>query len=252
MFSKLSVVVARMKQSRKLYCDFKTASLSRGIGPVPSSISASIGLEMGALLFGCVGGTQKNVTGQIAAKFALDSFCSSALNDQSNDSEIIVQQALREANRRVYEYSSKMLSASRVTNTGLFSIFDGLNLTAARTGDEDGYLWRGGEITQLFSRDGELGRAQRLERFIGANKQLLADISTLEVRPGDVVWLTNFAISQLRIFNNIPFEQLTAEGIALEVIARLKTIVSFNRQEEQLCSVFVFENPPIILRDLVQ
>ncbi len=240
-----------MSTNTNYYCDFRTASLARGVGPLSNSVSASIGLGMGPLLFGSIRGRQKNVTGQIASKFALESFLEAATTAPEIQSERIVQQGLREANRRVYEYSSKMLSASRVTNTGLFCVFDGLNVTAARTGDEDGYLWRGGEITPLFKRDGELGRAQRLERFIGANKQLLADISTLKILKGDVLWLTNFHIPQLRVFANFPFDQLTAEGIAAEMTARLRKVVAYNRDEEQLCAVFVFENPPILLKETV-
>jgi serine/threonine protein phosphatase PrpC len=231
----------------RYYCDFKSASLFGGVGPVANSVSASIGLSMGPLLFGSVRGTQKNVTGQIAAKFSLESFFHSAFSSSKIDSETIVQNGLKEANHRVYEYSAKMLSASRVTNTGLFSVFDGENITAARTGDEDGFLWRSGELTPLFKREGELGRAQRLERFIGANKQLLADISTLEVRKGDVIWLTNFPVPNLRTISNLPFDELTAEGIAAELVLRFKNVVQAEKDEEPVCGVFVFENPPILL-----
>ena len=237
----------KAEKNRKYYCDFKSASLARGIGPVANSVSASIGLEMGPVLFGSVRGTQRNVTGQIASKFSLESFFHAAFESKQIDSEIIVQNGLKEANQRVYEYSAKMLSASRVTNTGLFSVFDGKNITAARTGDEDGFLWREGELTPLFRREGELARAQRLERFIGANKQLLADISTLEVRQGDVVWLTNFPVPNLRMIADLPFEELTAEGIVLELVSRFRKIIQANKDEAPMCGVFVFENPPILL-----
>ncbi len=235
--------------SSHFYCDFRSASIARGVGPVGGAVSASIGSEMGALLFGFVKGTQRTVTGQIASKFALESFFHAAFASEKLESETIVQNGLKEANQRVYDYAAKMLSASRVTHTGLFSVFDGLSLTAARTGDEDGYLWRAGDITPLFRREGELGRGQRLERFIGANKQLLADISSLDIRRGDVIWLTNFPVPNTRIFANLPFEELTAEGIALELISRFKKAMNSKPDEEQLCGVFVFENPPIILKD---
>ena len=235
------------KKDRVYYCDFKSASLAGGVGPVANSVSSSIGLEMGPILFGTVRGTQRNVTGQIASKFSLESFFHAAFDSDKIDSETIVQNGLKEANQRVYEYSAKMLSASRVTNTGLFSVFDGINITAARTGDEDGFLWRSGELTPLFKREGELARAQRLERFIGANKQLLADISTLEVRKGDVIWLTNFPVPNLRMVSGLAFDELTAEGIALELVSRFRKVIQVDKDEAPICGVFVFENPPILL-----
>lgn len=233
--------------SSRFYCDFKSASLRGGVGPVSNSVSASIGLSMGPVLFGAIRGTHRNVTGQIAAKFSFESFFHAAFYSNDIHSETIVQNGLKEANQRVYEYAAKMLSSSRVTTTGLLSVFDGENFTVARTGDEDGFLWRERELTPLFKRDAEVGRAQRLERFIGANKQLLADISTLGVRKGDVIWLANFPIPNLRAVSNLPFGELTAEGILMEIVTRYKNVIIADRNEDLVCGVFVFENPPILL-----
>lgn len=245
----------------QLFCDFRFASmgaleeLEPVCGPAAGTISASLGLKMGPTLFGFVRGNQGNVTGQMAAKFSIDSFIDAATaavssqGDRVDDSEVVVQQGLREANRRVFEYSAKMLAASRVTNTGLLSVFDGVHCTVARTGDEEAYLWRSGELTPLFRVEGELSRTQRLERFIGANKHLLADIATFKVRTGDIIWITNVPLPSLRSVSDVPFDELSTEALAVELALRMRS--SAPRGERVMCGVFLFDQPPILLKQIV-
>ncbi len=242
-----------------LFCDFSLISIGTHeegepqVGPVPGTISATVGLKLGPTIFGLIRGNQANVTSQIAAKFSLDAFVEVATGANLPFSgEQIVQKGLREANKRVFDYSTKMLAASRVTSTGLFAMFDGTRCTVARTGDEEAFLWRKGELTQLFKVEGELSRSARMERFIGANKQLLADLATLKMKVGDVLWISNSSAGNLRAFSDIQFDELTTEGIGRELLARLRSHPPSQRGERIICGVFLFENPPILLKKVVE
>jgi len=234
------------------FCDLRIASFSPQrtallLGPCPGTIAASIGPDLKCSLFGLIRGNQQNVTSQIASKFAIDAFINVGTKlGRELSSELCVQEGLREANKKVYEYSNKMLSASRISTTGLFTVFDGENCSVARTGDEQGYLFRGGELTPLFKHEGELSSKPRIERFIGANKQLLADIATLKVKTGDVIWVTNTTVPSLRTVSDVRYEDLYAEDIAAELVARLRDVAP--RTETVICATLLFDTPPIVLK----
>jgi hypothetical protein len=231
----------------QLHCDLRIASFEPVSGrislePVPGCLSLSIGKEFTGALFGLVRGNQSNVSAQIASKFALESFITGIDSEELN-AENCVHDALREANRRVFEYSARMFASSRINTTGMLAVFDGVHCCVARTGDEEGYLVRAGELTPLFRADNK----SRIERFIGANKNLLADISTLNVQPGDVIWMTNCPVPSLRTVADLPFDNLFAEGIAAELANRL----SKSTRDNVICAAMLFDEPPITLRNIV-
>lgn len=231
-----------------LHCDLRIASAEQGSGrvslePVAGSLTLSLGKDFKGSLFGLVRGNQSNVSAQIASKFALEAFISTAAGSDELSAESCVHDGLREANKRVFEYCARMFASSRINTTGMLAVFDGVHCCVARTGDEEGYLVRAGELTPLFRTD----KKARIERFIGANKNLLADITTLNVQPGDVIWMTSSPIPNLRTVADLPFNNLFAEGIAAELAHRL----SRTTRDNLVCAAMLFDNPPITLRRIV-
>lgn len=160
----------------------------------------TLGLESAPVLLALVEGVGGGITGQIAAQLAIDAIVDRALEvveeSPAGEEETLVSRVIREAfkkaNQEVYRYAHKMQAGGRVAADGFVAAFDGTHFSVARVGPFEGFVSRSGEVVELYERKSSSASAGTLDRFIGANAQILVDVATLNLRDGDMVILTTF------------------------------------------------------------
>ena len=228
-------------------------------------VSLSLGLKRGPVLFSFIEGHGGGVTSQIAVKMSLDAIVERAMRLQAEieaaggalSATEIVQAGLKEANRRVYEYGSKMLSGAKITATGIAASFDGDKFSIGRTGDFECFLWRRGQMVRFFEKTAaQVSAGEALERLIGANKQLLVDLATVRVQPGDSIIVTTFGAPDAAarmIAKEMQFETngdtichaVVSEAVRLFAGKSYGVECPFERNV--LAAAFLIEEPPIVL-----
>ena len=172
----------------------------------PSCSSTAISLNYqnsnAPLLITSVEGLRGSIRGQIAVKLSLDTIVRTALSlvpptpgtkYQGPKGQEVAQAAFKEANQAVYDYSHSMRSGGQIGACGFVAVFDGDKLCMAKVGLSEGYLFRAGKLLPLHQTPPEEGgRSGALQRFIGANAQVLVDFASVAVKDKDViVILTN-------------------------------------------------------------
>ncbi len=117
----------------------------------------------------------------------------------------IVKEAFRAANHQVYEYAHRMSAGGQLAATGCIGCYDGERCTVARVGEFGNFLWRSGQLIELCEKSSSAvarGSAPAygtgrhaggvLQRFIGANSQILVDLASVKVREGDLLIISSF------------------------------------------------------------
>lgn len=179
------------------YCHFSYAySQSDRRQPAMGFSSFSLLRRPAPLFFAFIEGTKLSVTSQIAVKMSLDAMCSSAMDAPAEArSSHLIQSGFRSANKSVYGYGAKMLSAARIAATGFCGCFDGERFCLGRAGDYEGYLVRSGRVNRVYqpgsADEKALAAGQALGRIIGANKQIAVDLASVKVEQGDLLVVTS-------------------------------------------------------------
>lgn len=197
-----------MSSVDKLKYRFGVHFPSLGVGGQsrPSFSSTAISLNHqnsnAPLLIAAVEGLRGSIRGQIAVKLSLDTIVRTALSMvpptpgtkyQGPKGQEIAQAAFKEANQAVYDYSHSMRSGGQIGASGFVAVFDGDKLCMAKVGLSEGYLYRAGKLLPLHQTPPEeVGRGGALQRFIGANAQVLVDFASVAVKDKDlIIILTN-------------------------------------------------------------
>lgn len=165
----------------------------------------SLDLQKAPLLVSVVEGSRGSITSQIAVQLsakailnrALDFYAAYATGEVRLEGPLataVVREAFKQANHEVYTYAHRMGASGRVAATGFVAVYDGSRISVARVGRALSYILRDGELVSLY-RDEAVDALEQtpgvLERFIGANAQILVDLASVEVRKGDVILLAN-------------------------------------------------------------
>ncbi len=143
----------------------------------------------------------------------------------------IVRRSLKRANEEVYRYAHKMQAGGKIAARGFLAAYDGARVTAACVGPFESFLLRGGTLSSLFDiRQSPNEKAGVLERFIGANSQLLVDLATVKVAKGDLFILTTFSPSEaLREMVAETLEQNLSIADSAKRIGEMGTRLSLTR-----------------------
>lgn len=159
------------------------------------SINAlTLGLTPGPLLISALECTKESLTSRIAVRIGTDALVEKSADEVTSNATTIVRQALKEANSRVYEYSHRMGAGGKMGASGLVAVFDGSSFTVGKVGAYLGYAWRSNEFVSLF-KDERSEQSGVLDRFLGANVQVLVDLATVPTQPGDICLITNVLLS---------------------------------------------------------
>ena len=164
----------------------------------------SVAPEESPFAFIAVESGRGGITSQIALQMSLTSAVEKAQQmaegpreeEDSLSASNIVREVFREANQQVYHYAHRMAAAGQVGATGLICAYDGQRFAVARVGRYESYLWRGGELLRLHQPQAETESepgAGVLQRFIGANAQILVDLASVNLSEGDTVILSTIA-----------------------------------------------------------
>ncbi len=168
--------------------------------PASSSFFMTLGITRGPLFFAAAEGLRGSITSQIAVKMSTDAFLERSLDaaaapaGELPQATLVVREAFKEANNRVYQYGHRMGRGGSMGALGAVACYAANRFTMARVGSYSGFLFRGGELVALFEGDAkrEADKAGVLARFIGANAQVLVDQASLEVHEGDVLVFSTY------------------------------------------------------------
>ncbi|MCB0323524.1 MAG: hypothetical protein KDD69_08120 [Bdellovibrionales bacterium] len=176
--------------------------------PVFRRAVLSLGTEKSPLLAAAVEGVKGSITSQIAVQMSIRAIVEAATAHVETLPQVrraegalatdIIRSAFKEANRQVYEYAHKMRAGGRIAATGFVSVYDGRRFSVARVGGFESYIWRQGAFSPLY--EPQQATAQTtpgiLQRFIGANSQILVDLASVVVQEGDVLVVTSLPPSE--------------------------------------------------------
>ena len=203
---------------------FRWSAMSLGIGTNASG--------QHTFLFVMVEADKGSISGQIASQMVLSAVgnAATALSEtQSVSSEplnavTVVKESLRLANKDVYDYAHRLGRGGQLAATGQMCSYDGENFAVGRVGNYENYLWRANELIRLH--EGQQQEAPNMEagmlrRFIGANAQVLVDLSALKLESGDTIvmsnspWREDFDAQARMILRESASLKSTAENLAL-------------------------------------
>ena len=156
-----------------------------------------------------MGGAQ---AGEVASRLAADSLRELELGDLSSPEQTV--ELIREANRRVYEYSSENASARGMGTTMTVALVEGSVVTIGHVGDSRAYLLRDDQLTQLtqdHSLVAELVRSGRLSpkeaashprrsvitRALGTDSDVEVDVFSLRGQDGDLFLLCSDGLTSM-------------------------------------------------------
>jgi hypothetical protein len=172
------------------------------------------------LILCCLEGARGSLSSQIAAQMsaasALDAILSfeeghskdsaQQFNDDVPLATAIVRSGIKTANADVYSYAHKMGAGGKIGATGFVSCFAHSRCSIARVGAYAVYACRDGRVLDLFEQTSESSDKEQygvLQRFIGANSQVLVDLISLELKAGDSILFTSQSAE------NLPFGRIS-------------------------------------------
>lgn len=172
--------------------------------PFRTSVSQEVGTSVPhVLVVSALEGIRGSITSQIAVQLSNTELENTAIevceqavveSHQYPLATEIVRRSLKRANEEVYRYAHKMQAGGKIAARGFLAAYDGARLTAACVGPFEGFLLREGKLSSLFDiKYSPNEKAGVLERFIGANSQLLVDLASVKVKKGDLFLLTTFS-----------------------------------------------------------
>ena len=169
----------------------------------------------------------------------------------------IVRGAFRFANEEVYRYAHEMGAGSKLAAQGIVSVFDGRSICIGRVGNHESFLWRRGSILQVFEPEKRSTEsAGHLERFIGANAQILVDLATISVEDGDVLVVSSFNPSEQ---TSKDAEAMLSTSGSLDFAAKQLAIETIRKEPRRngdgrnaVVSILKVGAGPIMLRDIVR
>lgn len=176
--------------------------------PISAQVICSVGVdrERSPLLIASIEGERGKIVNQIAVKMSADAIFNTAASyfeanggrDSSRPlASALVREAFKEANQQVYQYVHRMAAGGRGGANGFIAAFDGLRFSIAKVGGYASYLYRGNNLVSLHEQTAtEDYRAGVLQRFIGANAQILVDFASTQLEEGDVLALTTIPDSE--------------------------------------------------------
>ncbi len=169
----------------------------------PASEAQDTSSSARVLIVSALEGIRGSITSQIAVQLSNTALeetaievCENAASGEHDHplATEIVRRSLKRANEEVYRYATKMQAGGKIAARGFLAAYDGGRLTAACVGAFESFLLRDGKLSSLFDiKQSPNEKAGVLERFIGANDQLLVDLATVRVQENDVFILTSFA-----------------------------------------------------------
>ena len=156
-----------------------------------------------------MGGAQ---AGEVASRLAAESLREQELGGLSSPEQTV--ELIREANRRVYAYSSENASARGMGTTMTVALVEGSVVTIGHVGDSRAYLLRDDQLTQLtqdHSLVAELVRSGRLSakeaeshprrsvitRALGTDSDVEVDVLSLRVQERDVFLLCSDGLTSM-------------------------------------------------------
>jgi len=156
-----------------------------------------------------MGGAQ---AGEVASRLAAESLREQELGDLSALEQAV--ELIREANRRVYAYSSENASARGMGTTMTVALVEGSIVTIGHVGDSRAYLLRDDQLTQLtqdHSLVAELVRSGRLSpkeaeshprrsvitRALGTDSDVEVDVFSLRGQDGDLFLLCSDGLTSM-------------------------------------------------------
>lgn len=156
-----------------------------------------------------MGGAQ---AGEVASRLAAETLREQELGDLSALEQTV--ELIREANRRVYAYSSENASARGMGTTMTVALVEGNRVTIGHVGDSRAYLLRDEQLTQLtqdHSLVAELVRSGRLSaeeaerhprrsvitRALGTDSEVEVDVFSLQGQEGDLFLLCSDGLTSM-------------------------------------------------------
>ena len=156
-----------------------------------------------------MGGAQ---AGEVASRLAAESLREREHGDLSALEQTV--ELIREANRRVYAYSSENASARGMGTTMTIALVEGSVVTIGHVGDSRAYLLRDDQLTQLtqdHSLVAELVRSGRLSeeeaqshprrsvitRALGTDSDVEVDVFSLRAQDGDLFLLCSDGLTSM-------------------------------------------------------
>jgi serine/threonine protein phosphatase PrpC len=156
-----------------------------------------------------MGGAQ---AGEVASRLAADSLREQELGGLSSLEQTV--ELIREANRRIYAYSSENSSARGMGTTMTVALVEGGVVTIGHVGDSRAYLLRDDKLTQLtqdHSLVAELVRSGRLSpkeaeshprrsvitRALGTESDVEIDVFSLRAQDGDLFLLCSDGLTSM-------------------------------------------------------
>ncbi len=211
------------------------------------------------LFFAALYGTRQNISSQIAVQMSIDAFVERAQETAASPPDsslplasVIVREAFKEANTRVYQYAHRMGAGGTMGAVGAAACYHSGRFTMARVGPFAGYFLRKKETTLLFEQSEKQSAAGTLTRFIGANAQILVDMATLEISPGDLL-----AFTSLPDVSTAVAARLSAGGVALSDRAHSAVQDALSADPELsdrpvILSLLELLRPTIVLRQVFE
>jgi protein phosphatase len=199
-----------------------------------------------------MGGAQ---AGEVASRLAAESLREREHGELSALEQTV--ELIREANRRVYAYSSENASARGMGTTMTVALVDGNRVTIGHVGDSRAYLLRDEQLTQLtqdHSLVAELVRSGRLTpedaeshprrsvitRALGTDSEVEVDVFSLQARDGDLYLLCSDGLTSM--VADVEIERILASARADLDDAAKKLIEAANSAGgEDNITVVVFE-----------
>ncbi|HEY5479406.1 MAG TPA: Stp1/IreP family PP2C-type Ser/Thr phosphatase [Gaiellaceae bacterium] len=156
-----------------------------------------------------MGGAQ---AGEVASRLAADSVREAKLGDLPSPEQTV--DIIREANRRVYAYSSENASTRGMGTTMTVALVEGSVVTIGHVGDSRAYLLREDQLTQLtqdHSLVAELVRSGRLSpkeaeshprrsvitRALGTESDVEVDVFSIRAQSGDLFLLCSDGLTSM-------------------------------------------------------
>lgn len=156
-------------------------------------------LKEGVLVVDWFEAERGSIVSQIALRLSREAMLSAAIelgaaaavDDKGGLASAIVRKSFKDANEQVYQYAHRMAAGGKAAARAFCAVFDGIRLSIGKVGPYASYLCRGGRVELLHQSGGEEdARAGILQRFIGANAQILVDLASAKVEEGDTFVLT--------------------------------------------------------------
>lgn len=170
------------------------------------SFSIDSSSSLSPLFFALIEGEKGSISSQIAVKISLTAMTNAvgALGGESAPAKGLVKEypasaeivriAMRDANKEVYDYAHRMFVGGKVAATGVVGAYDGSKVSIGKVGNYECILIRQGRLLPFFENaEKNEDRSGMLERFIGANAQILVDLASAAVEQGDIIAVSSIA-----------------------------------------------------------